>query len=371
MAANQDIVFVQIPVLRAFMKDVLLTLGVCAADAETVSEVLSEADARGIPSHGVARFKGFYADPIRQGIINPKAIPTIVRDVQATAVVDGNFGLGHPIGRFAMDLAIKKAKKFGLGFVTVRNSNHYGIAGWYASRALANNMIGITGTNARPSVAPTNSVEPMFGTNPIAFAMPVDDEFPFVFDAATTIAQRGKVETYARLGKTLPDGWVIGEDGQCKTEPASILSELTKGKAALLPIGGIFEETGSHKGFGFATIVEILSSVLQQGAFLQQLSGMQNGKRVPNCIGHFFAAVNMECFGDVEEMKKHAGELLKTLRAAKRRTPEQEIFTAGIKELRTAQRSEHQGVPVDSEVIAEILSLKKDFSLSQYQFPFE
>jgi L-2-hydroxycarboxylate dehydrogenase (NAD+) len=368
---DNAVVLVEPGLLQSFMCDVLLASGVSRSHAETVSQVLCEADKRGIPSHGCARFKGFYVDPITAGLINPKAIPEVVRDVQATAVVDAHLGLGHPAACFAMDLAIEKAKKFGMGFVAVRNSNHYGIAAWYAQRALAHNMIGLTGTNARPSVAPTNGVDAMFGTNPIAFAMPADDECPFVFDAATTIAQRGKVETYARRGKALPEGWVVGADGSSQTDAQRVLNDLVKNRAALLPLGGLTEESGSHKGFGFATIVEILSASLQQGNFLRALSGEKDGQRVPNRIGHFFFAMNLECFGDIDEIRKSTGVLLRELRASTRRTPEQEILTAGMREHRLALRSAREGVAVDAQVATELKSLREQFGLNLYKFPFD
>lgn len=357
--------------MQNFMYATLRKLGVDEADARTVSDVLIEADKRGIPSHGCARFKPFYVDPIRAGVINPKAKPKLVRDVLATAVVDGDLGLGHPVGKYAMDLAIDKAKSHGIGLVAVRNSNHYGIAAWYAMRALPHNMIGITGTNARPSVAPTRGVEPLFGTNPIAFAMPANDETNFVFDAATTIAQRGKIETYARLGKDLPEGWVVGADGSYRTSAKTVLGELTASRSALLPIGGMLEDLGSHKGFGMAMIVELLSSVLQQGAFLRDLSGMQNGSRVPNRIGHFFAAVNMSCFGDVEEMKQRCGDIMREIRNSKRLDPSLEILTAGVREFRTTQAYERDGIPLDPEMVKDIASLKNELSLHEFQFPFE
>jgi LDH2 family malate/lactate/ureidoglycolate dehydrogenase len=368
---KSEMVMVSPEVMEKFMQAVLTKIGVSEADAQTVAEVLIEADKRGIPSHGCARFKPFYVDPILAGVINPKAKPTIVSNRLATAVVDANLGLGHPVGKFAMELAIEKAKQHGLGLVAVRNSNHYGIAAWYAMQALSHNMIGITGTNARPSVAPTRGVEPLFGTNPVGFAIPCDDLCPFVFDAATTIAQRGKIETYARLEKPLPAGWVVSEKGENETNAKQVLSKLTAGQAALLPIGGTEEELGSHKGFGFATIVEILSSVLQQGSFLHELSGIQNGKRVPNRIGHFFAAVDLSCFGEVEAIKKHCGNLLREMRSSKRKNLEEEILTAGLREHRQTLASERDGIPLDPEMAKDIVALQKQFELTQFQFPFD
>jgi L-2-hydroxycarboxylate dehydrogenase (NAD+) len=236
--------------------------------------------------------KPIYYDRIKEGIINPKTKFDIIKDIAATAVVDGNNGMGQVIAKRSMQMAIDKAKTHGLGMVVVRNSNHYGIAGYYASMALKEGMIGITGTNARPSVAPTFGVENMLGTNPLTFGMPSDEEFPFILDCATSLTQRGKIELYAREKKSMPEGWVIDQNGGTKTDSVEVLKDLVKGTAALSPLGGIGDENAGYKGYGYSTVVEILSAALQNGAFLQALSGIQDGKKVTYKLGHFFIAIN-------------------------------------------------------------------------------
>lgn len=227
--------------------------------------------------------------------------------------------MGHVIGKKAMQIAIDKAKKYGMGMVAVRNSNHYGIAGYYALMAIEEGMIGITGTNARPSVAPTFGVENMLGTNPLTFGIPTDEEFPFLLDCATSVSQRGKIEMYDRANKDIPVGWVIDENGNYRTDTKQVLIDLTRGKAALTPLGGIGEEGAGYKGYGYATIVEILSSALQEGAFLKMLSGFdENGNKVPYRLGHFFIAIDISSFTELEKFKRIAGDILRQLRASKK-----------------------------------------------------
>ena len=182
------------------------------------AEVLIEADKRGIDSHGVGRFRPIYIDRINAGFQKPVTEFEITREGLTTAVVDGHNGMGQVIAKRSMQMAIDKAKKYGMGMVVVRNSTHYGIAGYYAIMAAKENMIGITGTNARPSIAPTFGVENMLGTNPLVYGMPTDEEFPFVIDCATSITQRGKIELYAREKKSLPPGWVIDQQGNTRTD---------------------------------------------------------------------------------------------------------------------------------------------------------
>ncbi len=189
--------------------------------------------------------------------------------------------------------------------VVARNSCHYGIAGYYATMATDAGMIGITGTNARPSIAPTFGVENMLGTNPLTFGMPTDEEFPFVLDCATSIVQRGKIEYYARIGKDTPAGQVIGRNGEALTDSVEILDDLNTGKAALAPLGGIGEDLAGYKGYGYATVVEILSAALQQGNFLRALSGIgPNKEKIPFHLGHFFIAIDTEAFMGLEAFKK-------------------------------------------------------------------
>ncbi len=359
-------------VLENFMTDVFRAVGVPDEDAKTCANVLITSDKRGIDSHGIGRLKPIYISRIRSGQINPVTVVKTVRETPTTAVLDAQNGMGQVVSKKAMQTAIDKAKQYGTGMVVVKNSNHYGIAGYYTLMAAEQGCIGMTGTNARPSIAPTFGVENMLGTNPLTFGMPTDEEFPFVLDCATSTTQRGKVEVYARIGKTMPPGWVIGQDGKTKTDPVAVLDELVKGTAALTPLGGIGEDGAGYKGYGYATVVEILSAALQNGVFLKALNGFDGqGKQTTYKLGHFFMAVNVEAFTDPAEFRKTAGQILRDLRASRKAPGENRIYTAGEKEHLAWQERRTKGVPLDEEVVRDILSLKKELGLSQYRFPFD
>jgi LDH2 family malate/lactate/ureidoglycolate dehydrogenase len=249
---QEDLMWVEFETMERFMAEALVKAGVPEEDAAVVADVLITADKLGIDSHGCNRLKPIYLDRIKDGILNPITNFEIIKEGPTTAVIDGHNGMGHVIAKRSMQMAIDKAKEFGLGMVAVRNSTHYGIAGYYALMAAKAGMIGSTGTNARPSIAPTFGVENMLGTNPLTFGMPTDEDFPFLLDCATSVSQRGKIELYARAGKDVPKGWVIDENGESKTNSEEILKDLVAEKAALAPLGGIGEETAGYKGYGYA-----------------------------------------------------------------------------------------------------------------------
>lgn len=358
--------------MYSFMKDVFIAAGVPEEDAAVCSDVLIAADKRGIDSHGIGRLKPIYIDRIKEGILSPKTTFEVIRDNMTIAVADGHDGLGHVIGKKAMSMAIEKAKTYGMGMVAVRNSSHYGIAGYYALMAADEGMIGITGTNARPSIAPTFGVENMLGTNPLTFAMPTDESFPFFLDCATSISQRGKIEVYDRLGKELPSGWVIDAYGNARTDTHQVLDDLLKGTAALTPLGGIGEDTAGYKGYGYATVVEILSAALQGGAFLKALTGINSdGSKCPYHLGHFFIAINIESFTELNSFKKTTGEILRELRNSKKAPSHARIYTAGEKEYETWLYRKDKGIPVNKALQRDILYLKKEFNLNNYSFDFE
>ncbi len=364
---TQKIKHIPFDVSEQFIADVFIALGVQESDARTCAEILTEADKRGIDSHGIARLKTIYYDRIREGIQFPNAPFEIVREGPTTAVVDGNNGMGHVIAKKSMAIAIEKAKKFGMGMVAVRNSTHYGIAGYYVMMAAEAGMIGMTGTNARPSVAPTFGIENMLGTNPITFGLPTDEEFPFVLDCATSLTQRGQIEVYAREGRDIPEGWVIGENGKARTDSKQILGDLVKGKAALTPLGGIGDETAGYKGYGYSTVVEILSAALQGGNFLKMLVGMENGKKVPYRLGHFFIVMDISAFTDLQEFKKTAGSILRQLRASKKMPGRDKIYTAGEKEYLTWLERKSTGVPLVEETQNEIRHMIQELGLKKYE----
>ncbi len=354
-----------------FMTSAFEKIGVPQGEAAICADILMESDRRGIESHGCNRFKPIYIDRINAGIQKPVTEFEILRETPTTAVVDGHDGMGMVVGHKAMTMAIEKAKKYGMGMVAARNSTHYGIAGYYSTMATKENMIGITGTNARPSIAPTFGVENMLGTNPLTFGLPTDEEFPFVLDCATSITQRGKIEYYAREGKETPAGMVVGHDGKAMTDSVQILDDLVKESAALAPLGGIGEELAGYKGYGYATVVEILSAALQAGSYLKMLTGLgEHGEKVPYHLGHFFIAIDTEAFLGAESFKKTAGEILRALRASKLAPGENRIYTAGEKEYLTWLERKDKGVPVGEAVQKEFITVRNDLKLD-IRFPFE
>ena len=319
--------------ISSFVTDAFVGVGVPREDAEICTDVLLESDRRGIESHGVNRFKPIYIDRINIGIQNPVTNFEIVKETPTTAVIDGHDGMGQVIGYKSMKMAIDKAKKYGLGMVAVRNSCHYGIAGYYATMATKENMIGITGTNARPSIAPTFGVENMLGTNPLPLACLRMRIFRLCSTALPPSPSAASWSIIPALGKSTPAGMVIGRDGTAKTDTDAILKELNTGEAALAPLGGIGEEMAGYKGYGYATVVELLSAALQQGNYLKMLTGIgEGGKKVPYHLGHFFLAIDTEAFVGAESFEKTAGDILRALRASTRAPGEDHIFTAGEKE---------------------------------------
>ncbi len=363
--------FVPFEVLEKFNVEILVKAGIPEADARIIGDVLLQADKFGFDSHGVNRLKTIYLDRINDGILNPVTNYKILKEGPTTAVIDGQNGMGHVISYNAMKLAIEKAKKYGMGMVAVRNSSHYGFAGYYPLMAVRENMIGITGTNARPSVAPTFGVENMLGTNPLTFGMPSDEPFPFLLDCATSIAQRGKVELYAREGKDLPKGLVMDENGESKTNASEVLKDLIAGNAALMPLGGVGEETAGYKGYGYAAVVEILSAALQQGAFMKMLTGTMDGKKVPYRLGHFFIVIDISAFTEPEDFKKTTGSILRELRASRKMPGQARIYTAGEKEYFTWLERKDKGVPFSDELLKEFRGLCNTYHLEEFLPDFE
>lgn len=357
--------------MNDFLVDAFIGYGVPKDDAKICADVLLESDRRGIESHGCNRFKPIYLDRIEAGMQKAVTDIEILREGLTTAVLDAHDGMGMVASYKAMKMAIEKAETYGIAMVTVRNSSHYGIAGYWATMASNSGMIGITGTNARPSIAPTFGVENMLGTNPLTFAMPTDEEFPFVLDCATSISQRGKIEFYARNGKDTPAGLVVGHDGNPITDSHQILKDLTTGQAALAPLGGIGEDLAGYKGYGYATVVEILSAALQQGIFLKALSGFDElGNKVPCHLGHFFIVIDPEAFMGLESFKKITGNILRELRASMKAPKEERIYTAGEKEYLVWQDRKDKGVPIGEAVQKEMIEIRNRLNLD-YHFPFE
>jgi len=306
-----------------------------------------------------------------KGTLLPVTNLEIVKETPTTVVMDAHDGMGMVASYHMMRRLIEKAKQYGMAGGAIRNSTHYGIAGYWSGMAAKEGMIGMTGTNARPSIAPTFGVENMMGTNPLTFSLPTDEEFPFCLDCATSIVQRGRIEYYAREGKPTPAGTVISENGETMTDSAEILKALVDGTAALAPLGGIGEELAGYKGYGYAAVVEILSAALSGGQFMKALCGVDaEGKPSMYHLGHFFFVVDPDAFVGREEFKKIAGDICRALRASKKAPGQERIYTAGEKEYITWLFRKDKGVPVGEGVQKDIITVRDALGLN-YHFDFE
>jgi LDH2 family malate/lactate/ureidoglycolate dehydrogenase len=318
--------------LKSFCTEALERLKVSHEDAQITANVLVEADLRGIDSHGVARMSR-YVTGIQQGIMRPKAKPKLVHETSCTATIDGDAGLGQPTSYMAMQLAIAKAREHFVGFVAVKNSNHFGIAGYYAMMALAEDMIGICTTNTEVIVVPTFARNAVLGTNPIAIAVPSNKECPFVLDMATSTVTRGKLEVYARMEKPIPLNWATDENGVATNNPARVLRNIVnRSGGGLLPLGGALEESGGHKGYGLAVAVEIFSALLSGALYANRVYPKdKDGKPLPSGIGHFFGAMRIDAFRPKDEFKRDMDDLIRRLRETPKAEGAKRIYIHGEK----------------------------------------
>ncbi len=348
--------------LQSFTTAVLRQIGCPAEDAALAANVLLSADLRGIDSHGVARLSG-YVRLWEVKRMNPVPNIKIVHETPSTAVVDGDGGLGLVVGPKAMDIAMEKARVAGTGWVAVRNSNHFGIAGYHAMKGLEHDMIGMAMTNASPLVAPTFSTERLLGTNPIAVSIPAGKEPAFVADFATTTAANGKLEILQRKGQDAPLGWIQKKNGEPTTDAFGV-----KDGGALLPLGGD-REHGSHKGYCLGAWVDIFSAVLS-GAnygpwvppFVSYLSPPADP--VGSGIGHFFGAMRIDAFRPANEFKDHMDNWIGRFRSAKPVDGEERVLIPGDPERVMASERMKTGIPVDGKVVEDLTSLASRFNLN-------
>jgi LDH2 family malate/lactate/ureidoglycolate dehydrogenase len=329
--------------LKRFVARVLERVGVGPADAAIVADVLVTSDLRGIESHGVARLESYYVSRIRSGKLDPKPTVTAVRETPTSIVIDAGNGLGHPIAKRTMEQVLAKAGTAGAAFGGVRNSNHYGIAGYYAMMALDRDMIGIASTNTVRYGAPTYGRDILLGTNPLAFAIPAHDEPAFVLDFATTTVPRGKLEVYTRKEKQLNPGWAIDENGFETLDPTVAL------KGALLPLGGYGVDNGGHKGYGLGLLVDILCGVLTGGAFGAGLPLPTDGPQ-PGKISHFFAAFKIDGFRDPAQFKADMDTELRAFKNSAKAPGQERIYVAGEIEVEKTAYNRKHGVPVHVKV---------------------
>ena len=340
-------------------------------NAEIITDVLLTSDLYGIESHGIQRLFRYYKS-IQKGSIKLDAEPEILFETPVSAVIDGHDGMGQVIAHKAMTMAIEKAKKSGIAIVSVRNSNHYGIAGYYAKMACKEGLIGISCTNTNAIMVPTYGRTAMLGTNPIAVAMPAEP-YDFFFDAATTVVTRGKLEVYNKLGKPLPDGWALNKDGKPSTDASDVLGNIAAHKGGgIMPLGGSTEQLGSHKGYGYAMLCEIFSSIVSLGT-----TSNATGAGGRGLICHGFMAIDPKIFGDAEAIKAHLSDYLRTLREAPKAEGQDRIYTHGEKEVFAEKKMREEGVPVNDNTMIEIADmcgyLNMDFAkyFGDYKPPVE
>ncbi|MGD1891367.1 MAG: Ldh family oxidoreductase [Cyclobacteriaceae bacterium] len=345
--------------LKEFSVSIFKKIGCPADQAELAAEVLSSADLRGIDSHGIARLIG-YVRLWEKGRLNPNPNIQVVHEAPSTAVVDGDSGLGLVVAPPAMEIAMEKAEKVGTGWVSVRNSNHFGIAGYHAMLPLHHDMIGMAMTNASPLVAPTFAQERLLGTNPIAVAVPANEEPPFVADFATTTAANGKLEILQRKKEPTPYGWVQTKQGEQSNDSFAV----AKG-GALLPLGSD-RDHGSHKGYCLGAWVDIFSAVL---------SGANYGPWVPpfvafldpsdhpvgKGIGHFLGAMRVDAFRPADEFKSHMDQWIRTFRQAETISGEKRVLIPGDQEREQEEFRRTQGIPLHSAVIDNLKELALKF----------
>jgi LDH2 family malate/lactate/ureidoglycolate dehydrogenase len=325
--------------VRFFVK-----LNVPQADAETAADILLCADLRGVDSHGIIRLNTYYGSRLRKGLIDPHSPVTVLNETPTTLALDAGNGLGQVVSKAAMSRCIEKARQSGMAIVTVRNSNHYGIAGYYAMMALQEDMIGISFTNSQPLVAPTYGRTAVLGTNPIAVAVPAGNQKPYVLDMATSIVPIGRITVYQKAGKEIPQGWGIDSQGQVTSDPNAVLNG-----GALMPLGGTDILRG-YKGYGLALLVDIFSGVLAGAGFLTRVGHPSDDQGAAN-VGHFFAALRIDAFRPVAEFKQDMDAMIMQLKDAPKAVGEERIFIHGEKEFERAERLAREGVPLLSEVV--------------------
>jgi len=364
MGENEQATRISADRLRQFCVEVFSKLGVPEEDARMTADVLVAANLRGIDSHGVARLKR-YVDGLRSGVMLARPEERVVQETSTTALIDAGGGLGQPVSVRAMTRALDKAAAHGAGFVAVRNSNHYGIAGYYAMMALQRDMVGISMTNAAVLVVPTFGRNAMLGTNPISVAAPAGEERAFVLDMATSTVPRGKVEVYERQGKELPLGWATDATGRATTDPSLVLRNLAERLGGgLLPLGGEGELYGGHKGYGLALLVDILAGVLSGAGYADTIYPKgPDGRPLPANVGHFFGALRVDAFRPLDEFRRTMDDLIRRLRSSPKAEGQDRIYIHGEKEFEAEEERRRNGIPLHPKVVDMLRGFSEEFGV--------
>lgn len=339
-------------VLNRFCHDVFRKFGFSEEESDTIKDVLLTADLYGIESHGMQRMVRYHKG-LEKGTIHRAAKPEVVFETPISAVVDGHNGMGQLISVFAMNKAIEKAENTGIGIVSVRESNHFGIAGYYAKMASDRGLMGMACTNSEAIMVPTFGRMAMLGSNPIAVAMPAKP-YPFLFDCSTTVVTRGKLEMYNKMNKPLPKGWALDKNGHESTDAPDVLENIVaKNGGGIMPLGGSEEVSGSHKGYGYGMLCELFSSIFSMGVTSDQCCTFDD----KTGICHGFMAVNPAIFGDKEKIEEHFSQYLKTLRESPKAEGKDRIYTHGEKEILAQKDRRENGIPVNDNTMVELANL--------------
>ena len=348
--------------LDRFCIDCFKSFGFTADESRIISDVLLLSDLYGIESHGMQRLARYHKG-IEKGLIKVDAKPEVVFETPVSAVIEGNDGMGQLISHKAMEIAIEKAKKTGMAIVTVRNSNHFGIAGYYAKMACDAGLLGMAMTNSEAIMVPTFGRMAMLGSNPIAVAMPADP-YDFFFDASTTVVTRGKLEIYNKLSKPLPEGWALDKDGKGSSDAKDVLSNIVaKNGGGIMPLGGETEQLGGHKGYGYGMFCEIFSSILSMGITSNHTH--MNGKG-GTC--HGFMAVDPKIFGDADAIKEHLSTFMRELRQSPKAEGAERIYTHGEKEILAKADRLANGINVNINTVAEMFEMCKYVGLNPVDY---
>lgn len=347
--------------LKNFCEHVFQGYGFPEEESRIITDVLLAADLGGIESHGVQRLIRYHRE-ITEGMVDINAQPEIVKETPLSAVIEGKDAMGQTLGYRAMRMAIEKAKKCGIGIVAVRNSNHYGIAGYYAKMASDEHLIGICMTNTEAIMVPTFGKQAMLGTNPIAFAMPAGKE-TFLFDAATTVVPRGKLEVYAKKDGTLKPGWAVDENGRESTDAERVLGNIiAKTGGGILPLGGAGEETSGYKGYGFGMICEICTAILSSGTTSNYIYKTPHRSN----ICQFYMAADYGMFGDREDLEARLAKLMKEIRESDKAEGQERIYIHGEKGEISKEEVLRNGVPVQEKTYEEMRMIASCTHTEQY-----
>jgi LDH2 family malate/lactate/ureidoglycolate dehydrogenase len=355
---------VNVQVLKDFCVQAFQKAGVAKEDACITADILVAADLRGVTSHGVAQLRR-YVEGLFAGTIAAHPDERVLNETPVMAVIDAGSGMGQAVSYRAMQMAIQKARKSGIGFVSVRNSNHHGMLGYYAMMALPYDCIGLTMTNASTKVVPTFGLNAILGTNPLSIAAPAGKQHPFVLDMATSAVAFGKIETADRLGKPIPEGWAIDMNGNPAIDSHKTVDEFKRNLGGgLLPLGGAGELFGGHKGYGLAMSVEIFTALLS-GSAISPLTYPKTpeGKQLPANVGHFFGAWKIDCFQPIEEFKATMDNYQQMLKNTPKVNGQERIYIPGEKEYEAAEKNMREGIPIYDKVEADLRKLAQTLKI--------